>query len=139
MWTRVFSPLEIEVPLRDVEAQLRACGLTAPLQVTGDDLGWKTVRAGDLHIERYLLEADNLRSELDTWAAVVEQWDAGIAGQRLMQRLISSRQVVTFTGLPQDSLIRCARVFADRLAGFYHTDGIGFSEADGRLIVAEPS
>jgi hypothetical protein len=84
VWTRVFSPLEIEVPLRDVEAQLRACGLTAPLQVTGDDLGWKTVRAGDLHIERYLLEADNLRSELDTWAAVVEQWDAGIAGQRLI-------------------------------------------------------
>ena len=40
--------------------------------MTGDDLGWTSIAAGDLLIERYLTEADDLRGELNTWAAWVE-------------------------------------------------------------------
>ncbi len=136
MWLRIFSPTQADVPLERIQQFLHQQQRLDLLHASGDDLGWTTIRAGELIIERYLLEADNLRPELDTWAAVVESWEAGDIGTRLMQRIIDTRQLFTLIG--GDRLEEWARFLASETHGFYQVDGSGFFEADGTPIILEP-
>lgn len=136
-WFRVFSLSPAEVPLEIVQEFLRIHQVPHFIQATGDDLGWKSFRAGDLVVERYLLEADDLRGELDTWAAVVESWDDGAVGTQLMQRIIAVRQVITLPAGPGSD--KLARFLAQRTDGFYQIDEVGFFDSDGSLILREPT
>lgn len=138
MWARVFAPVETEVPVTEVQRWLRERQLPEFVEVSGNEWGWTVIRAGGLSLHRYHLEADSLRGELDTWAAVVELWDSGPAGRGLMQRLIAARQIVTLTGVLGELLASLAQFLAVQLSGFYQVDDQGFFEATGRLCVPEP-
>jgi hypothetical protein len=139
MWARVFSPTETELAVPLIQQRLHELGVPDFVEVKGDELGWTSLRADTLVIERYLLEADDLRGELDAWAAVVEAWDAGSVGRDLMQRFITVRQVVTLTGLDCQLLTTLAQFFAGALSGFYQVDEVGIYESSGQILVAEPS
>lgn len=137
MWFRVFALAQVDVPLEFIQEFLRAQSLPHFIEATGDDLGWKSFRAGDLIVERYLLEADDLRGELDTWAAVVESWEAGAVGTQLMQRIIAVRQMFTVAAARGSEEL--ARFLAQKTDGFYYIDEVGFFEASGSPILQEPT
>src|SRR5262245_16787659 len=88
MWFRVFAPSETMPQPADVQQRLRELGRDVALDVKGDDLGWTSIDAGGLRVERYLTDEDELRDELDAWAAVAEAW----GGEALMPRIIATRQ-----------------------------------------------
>jgi hypothetical protein len=135
MWFRVFAATETMPQPADVQQKLRELGRDVPLDVKGDDLGWTSIDAGGLRVERYLTDEDELRDELDAWAAVAEAW----GGEALMPRIIGTRQLFTLHG-PDNSaatLEALARFIAAATAGFYHADGRGFCAADGTLLLAE--
>ncbi|MCX7700836.1 MAG: hypothetical protein N2039_08145 [Gemmataceae bacterium] len=137
MWLRVFALAQVEVPLQSIQEFLRAQRLPHFIEATGDDLGWKSFRAGDLVVERYLVEADDLRGELDTWAAVVESWEAGAPGTKLMQQIIAVRQMFTISA--DHGSEELARFLAQRTDGFYYVDDVGFFDASGSPILREPT
>jgi hypothetical protein len=119
----------------DVQQKLRELGRDVALDVKGDDLGWTSIDAGGLRIERYLTDEDDLREELDAWAAVAESW----GGESLMPRIIATRQLFTLYSPDAASAVleELARFLAMETAGFYHADGRGFCAADGTLLLAE--
>ena len=136
MWFRVFAANETMPQPADLQARLREQGRDVALDVKGDDLGWTSIAAGGLRMERYLTDEDDLRDELDAWAAVAEAWGDECG---LMQRLIAARQLYTLHG-PDDAieiLDALARWLAGGTSGFYHADGRGFCAADGTLLLAE--
>jgi hypothetical protein len=136
MWLRVFASTDTMPQPADVQQRLRELGRDVALDVKGDDLGWTSIDAGGLRVERYLTEEDDLRDELDAWAAVAESWD----GESLMGQIIATRQLFTLHG-PNDSaaiLEGLARVLAGATGSFYHADGRGFCAADGSLLLSEP-
>ena len=136
MWFRVFAATEVMPQPAAVQAHLRELGRDVALNVKGDDLGWTTIDAGGLRVERYLTDEDDLRDELDAWAAVAESWGDS---SDLMQRIIATRQLFTLHG-PDNSaatLEALAQFLAAKTTGFYHADGRGFCAADGALLLEE--
>jgi hypothetical protein len=133
MWYRVFG-------LNDVipePAELQSRFGWGEIAVRGDDLGWTSLKTGPLLIERYLAEGDDLRDDLDTWAAWVEQQQQHPLQLKLMQHLISTRQLLTFQTESETSGWQIARRFALLTDGVYQVDGRGFFAADGALMVDE--
>src|SRR5947209_8220313 len=100
MWFRVFAATEVMPQPAELQQRLRELGRDVALDVKGDDLGWTTIDAGGLRVERYLTDEDDLRDELDAWAAVAESWGGGAD---LMQRIIATRQLFTLHG-PDESI-----------------------------------
>jgi hypothetical protein len=126
MWHRVFG-------LNDVmpqPAEMQARFGWGEIAVRGDDLGWTSLEAGNLRIERYLPEADDIRDELDAWAAWIETREQ----TDLMQHVISTRQMFTFESDSGESI---ARWLAARTDGTYQIDSRGFFDRNGKLIVEE--
>jgi len=137
MWFRVFASTETMPQPADLQQRLRELGRNVSLDVKGDDLGWTSIDSAGLRIERYLTNEDDLRDELDAWAAVAESWGDGPAG--LMGRIIATRQLITLHG-PDDSAAifdALARWLASATTGFYQADGRGFCSSDGTLLLAE--
>jgi hypothetical protein len=139
MWFRVFAPTEMMPQPVELQQWLRELGLDLPIDVKGDELGWTTIDAAGLRIERYLTDEDDLRDELDAWAAVVESWGDGPVATSLMQRIISTRQLLTLQGGDDGGTMieGLAQFLAATTAGVYHADGRGFLSADGTLLLAE--
>jgi hypothetical protein len=133
MWFRVFVPTEAMPQPAAIQALLGG----VPLDVKGDDLGWTSIDAGELRMARYLTDEDDLRDELDAWAAVAESW-GDAAG--LMGRIIATRQLITLHGPDGAAAILedVARRLATATDGFYHADGRGFFAADGSTLLGEP-
>jgi hypothetical protein len=142
MWFRVFGSRETMLQPAALQQVLVNLGLDLPLHVAGDDCGWTSVEiplTPPLRIERYLSDEDDLRGELDSWAAAVESWRLDAAP--LMQQIIATRQLFTWQ-VPDNAAIEfyetLARHFASESAGVYQIDGLGFFAADGSLLVPEP-
>lgn len=140
-WFRVFAASEIMPQPADLQIELRRAGYDLPLHVIGDELGWTTIDIPldpPLRLERYLTEEDDLRDELNAWAALAETW--GADGD-LLTRLISTRQLFTLHCPPEMESVGMLLIpfLAARLDGLYQTDGHGFLTADGSLLLAESS
>ncbi len=86
---------------------------------------------------RYLSTEEGIRAELNTWAAWVESTGDGPIQQRLMQHLISTRQIFVLHDAPPELAIPVCQHLARVTEGVYQVDGQGFFDADGRLLVAE--
>ena len=81
MYSRVFCLAATEPPPADLAAALHAAGLTVAPHFKGDDLGWTS---GELrlpgggtavYLERHLAKEDDIRDELNSFAALLETCD----------------------------------------------------------------
>jgi hypothetical protein len=150
MWYRVFCRTEASPTPAELLAGLEAGGLQVVGQFRGDDLGWTTaeIALGEstpVQVERYLTDADDLRHDLNTWAAYLETLDYSPNHARLMEQVIQSRQMVTVRK-PLDhpneveSEFACetiARLVAARGDGVYQIEGDGWYDGNGEMLLKE--
>jgi hypothetical protein len=151
MWYRVFA-LKPDMPQpADLQEHLRALSVDVPFQVRGDDKGWTacTLKLAEdsspLHLERFLAEVDDIRDDLDTWAAWLETHEHEPNYLKLMQHVIGTQQLFTLRRpLDHADEIQMDRVcegmvkfLAGQCEGIYQIDGQGFFTADGRKLLQE--
>jgi hypothetical protein len=146
MWYRVFCRSLAEVTPAELLADLGA----SDSRFRGDDLGWT---AGEVvlgqgtpvYVERYLTDTDDLRDELNTWAAYLETLDYCAENVQLMERVIQARQLITVRKpLDHANEIEVERVclaICEKLAqaadGLYQIEGDGWYASNGTLLLKE--
>jgi hypothetical protein len=146
MWCRVFGLKEPAPEPETIAEHVRRGDYVAAIQAESDEQGWFHLElsssAGMYILDRYSSD-EGIRDDLNTWAAWLEE-NAGAEAERLMQRMISTRQLITLRrddrGDDPETRRFChdlARWFAERTDGIYQIDGDGFFAADGRVLVAE--
>lgn len=151
MWYRVFGRSSDDVPPAALAAHLHAAGLPVEPHFKGDDLGWT---AGELRLaglntpvllERYLAQEDDIRDDLNAYAAILETCDYSPNHGPLMERVIQSQQLIVLRK-PLDAmdevslekvLIETCRFLASRTDGMYQIDGQGWFAANGDLLLQE--
>lgn len=154
-WFRVFGRNDVQLAPAALLEWLHGQGVEATANFRGDDLGWfeANVRfdadTPPLRIDRYLTKEDEIRGELNTWAAWLESTGDTPTHQRLMQHVISTTQLFTLHQPLEDAdeleseprvPYRCVdlcRLLARTTDGIYQVDHHGFFDADGTLLVAE--
>jgi hypothetical protein len=150
MWYRVFSPSEVEPKPAALAEHLHARGLAVEPHFKGDDLGWTS---GELRLPtgapvllaRYLTTEDDLRADLNAYAAELETMDYSPNSGPLMERVIQTRQLVTLRKpvdvsdevLLEKVLEEACRFLATATDGIYQIDGRGWFSASGELLVQE--
>jgi hypothetical protein len=153
MHHRVFGLTDAAVPPTDLQAQLHAAGLPVEGRFRGDGpdpADWFAAElvfpdAAPVVVERFRTDADDLRDELNTWAAWLEAADWSPHSRRLMEQMIAVRQVFAWRRpvdhadeLRLDRLcLALARLLAGWTGGFYQIDGQGFFAPGGELLVQE--
>ena len=151
MWYRVFGRSSGDVPPTALAAHLHAAGLPVEPHFKGDDLGWT---AGALHLpglntpvhlDRYLAAEDDIRDDLNAYAALLETCDYSPNHGPLMERVIQSQQLIVIRK-PLDAinevtlekmLLETCRYLASQSDGVYQIDGEGWFTADGVLLLQE--
>lgn len=150
MWYRVFCRTDATPTPTELLAALLDCGLTVRGQFRGDDLGWTAAEIAlgpgtPVQVERYLTDADDLRHDLNTWAAYLETLDYSPNHGRLMEQVVQSRQMVTVRQ-PLDhpnevesgrACETIARLLAARGDGVYQIEGDGWYDGGGALVLKE--
>jgi hypothetical protein len=156
MWYRVFCHNEFPVDSPALLEWLRAREPAAIGHFRGDELGWFEARidipslSSPLIVDRFLTNEDDIRGELNTWAAWLESTGETAEHARLMQQVISTAQLFTLhQGLDDDAeesedshhiqtlCLNLCQFLARSTDGIYQIDGRGFYTADGKLLVAE--
>ena len=117
MWFRVFGTNECEPDIRE-------SGRPVPAH---------------LHLAHYLTAEDDLRNELNTWAAWIESVPDNPHQNRLMQHMIGTKQLYTIELSEEDRELGVAlcQYLAQRTDGVYQVDNQGFFAADGTLLIPE--
>ena len=151
MWWRVFGMTDASVRPAGLVEHLHAQGLAVVPEFRGDDLGWTAAQlrlpggGGPVNVERYLTAEDDIRDDLNTWAAWLETADYNPNHQRLMEQVIGTRQLFTLRrpiDHPNEAALDrlCVEVchyLARQTEGVYQVDGKGFFAADGTLLLEE--
>src|SRR5207237_2558763 len=94
-WHYVFGGNDLQPDPAGLLEDLQRLGLEISGKFRGDDLGWFSAEiayAPDLPplvIERYLAKEDDIRTDLNRWAAWLETFEANPHTGRLMQRVIN--------------------------------------------------
>jgi len=151
MWFRIFAARDaVPAPAALLE-HLHKQGMPVEGHFKGDDLGWfgvDFVVPGDpapLHLDRYLTEADDLRDQLNAWAAWLESQEGSETAHRLMQHMIAVQQLFTLH-CPRDRAEddttgrfceELCRYLAAQTDGVYQIDNAGFFAPDGKLLIKE--
>jgi hypothetical protein len=150
VWYRVFGKLELESSPVALTESLHATGLAVEPHFKGDDLGWTS---GELRLsggtpilmERYLASEDDIRDELNAFAAELETCDYSPNHRPLMERAIQTKQLIVLRS-PLDTpneviaeriLIHACQFLAGRTEGVYQIDGRGWFAANGELLLQE--
>lgn len=151
MWHRVFGLSAASPPPSALAEHLHAAGLAVVPHFKGDDLGWT---AGELVlpgggspvlIQRYLTDADDLRADLNAFAAELETMTFNPHHADLMRHVIQTKQLVTLRR-PLDHAdeatldrlcVEVVRYLAARTEGVYQIDGRGWFAAGGELLLPE--
>jgi len=152
MWLRVFAPSEATIPPVELLEALATAGVTVEARFRGDDLGWTGAQLilpgteqAAVTLDRYLTHVDDIRDDLNTWAAFLETQDYSPNHRPLMQLVIQTQQMLTLRK-PIDHADEVAldrlcetivRFYATRLDGIYQIDAQGFFTADGTLLLQE--
>jgi hypothetical protein len=151
MWLRVFCRSASVVSPTALVEHLHAAGRPVVPHFRGDDLGWTV---GELHLSgtdtpvylsRYLTAEDDLRADLNAYAAELETMDYSPAHRPLMERVIQTQQLVTVrkpvAAADEAAVEAVCELVVRRLAaaadGVYQVDGAGWFAADGTLLLAE--
>ncbi|CAN5517605.1 hypothetical protein BH11PLA2_BH11PLA2_09520 [soil metagenome] len=150
MWHRVFGRSAVNISPALLTEHLHALGLAVTPHFKGDDLGWTS---GELHLatgspvmlDRWLTETDDLRDDLNGFAAELETFDYSPNAQPLMERVIQTSQMITLRK-PVDGpdevtlekvLLACCQFLASHCDGIYQIDSVGWFSADGTMLVQE--
>jgi hypothetical protein len=153
---RVFGRNDIQPPPTALLEEVRRLCPDAQTHFRGDDLGWFAAELvvdpdePPLRLDRYLTKEDDIRADLNTWAAWLESAGESPIHLRLMQHVISTTQLFTLhqpvedheDNSEADSKIDnlCAhlcRFLASSTDGVYQADHQGFFSADGVRLVSE--
>lgn len=151
MWLRVFCAEEAEVLPSWLAAVLAEHGHLVDPHFRGDDLGWTS---GELRfrepitpiiLDRYLVQEDELRHELNTFAALLESMDFSPNAPELMRKVIQTQQLIVLRR-PVDhsdearleAILDCVcREIAQQRDGIIQIEGQGWFAADGTLLLQE--
>lgn len=150
MWLRIFGRSSaIPSPTAFVK-QLHHDGYTAIPTFKGDDLGWTEASlafstGSPILLSRYLTVEDDLRDDLNAYAAELEGYTFQPAATALMERVIQTQQLITLRmpvdhadEVKLDSLCETiCRWLANQTDGVYQADGRGWFAADGTKMVEE--
>ena len=143
MWYRVFCRSDDRGQTRRTSRPRPAAGPAGDGQFRGDDLGWTAAEfswARDAGLRRALPDReDDLRDDLNTWAAWLETQDHEPNHARLMEHVIQSKQLVTVRkplDHPNESAVEdlcrtVCRAVAEAADGVYQVEGDGWYAADG--------
>lgn len=150
MWYRVFCRGDVQVSPAAILEHLQREGVEARGDFRGDDLGWTAgeIRVGvgsPIYLERYLAKEDDLRNDLNSWAAFLETCDYSPNSTMLMERVIQTQQMVTLRKPIDHSdevvldkvCVAICRQFAGAADGIYQVDDDGWYAADGELQLKE--
>jgi len=150
MWQRVFGRSDSGLTPAQIAEGLASAGHACAPHFKGDDLGWTS---GELHfpngspilLARYLTKPDDLRADLNAFAAELETMTYSAEAPALMERVIQTKQMVTLRK-PFDhgdevkldaACEHLMRSLAKASDGVYQIDGKGWFNADGVLLVQE--
>jgi hypothetical protein len=150
-WYRVFGINEAQPEPAALLEHLHLLGLETAGHFHGDDQGWfraELVLDEDTEpilLERFWSKEDDLRAELNTWAAWLETVADNPHHGRLMEHVIRTTQLFTLDR-PIDSAddshveqlcLEICRFLARQTDGVYQIDHQGFFALDGTLLVRE--
>jgi hypothetical protein len=151
MWYRVFGRSEFEPAPAALAEHLHAAGLPVEPHFKGGRLGWSS---GELRLhaagtpvmlQRYLASEDDIRDDLNAYAAELETCDYSPNNGRLMEHAIQTKQLITLRK-PIDAadevmlekvLEEACRFLARATDGVYQIDGRGWFTATGELLLQE--
>jgi len=151
-WYRVFGLNDAALePTVLLTAQSRHVGTEVTGRFRGDGLGWFEAELGlrgtRLELQRFLAHEDDLRDDLNTWAAWLETVDNNPDAGRLMRHMIATTQMFTFRCVDQvadadaylfeELCLGLCQFLARATHGVYQVDGKGFFDAEGMLLVPE--
>ena len=150
MWFRIFGVKEAAPEPAALLEHLHANGVAVEGHFAGDDLGWfraDFVLPGQqpLRLDRFLAEEDEVRDQLNAWAAWLENAADAKRSVQLMQLMIAANQVMTLE-CPRDRAeepevlkfcLALCRYLAAQTAGAFQVDGEGLFDANGELLVRE--
>jgi len=150
MWQRVFGRSDTGLTPGQIAEGLAAAGHACGPHFKGDELGWTS---GELQfpsgspilLARYLTKPDDLRADLNAFAAELETMTYSPNAPPLMERVIQTRQMVTlrkpFDHSDETKLDAICEYLMQALAqasdGIYQIDGKGWFGADGERLVQE--
>lgn len=151
MWYRIFGSTETEPKPTQLAEHLHAQGLAVEPHFKGDDLGWtrgELVLPGGhtpVLLERYLTELDEIRDDLNAFAAELETMTYSPNAAKLMERVIATKQLIAIRKpidhadeVRLDATVRETVAFLSaELGAFWQADGAGWFEGDGTLLVQE--
>jgi hypothetical protein len=149
-WHRVFGRSEREpAPLALCEA-LAAQGIQVRPRFRGDDDGWFACVLNiegaktEVHLERYLVRAEKLRGDVNSWSAWIESRPPSPERELLLDALAATAQSFTLYAEAADEpeagvsvCVRLCRWLAAEMEGVYQIDGKGFYDATGVLMLEE--
>ena len=151
MIARVFCRSDAHLPVAAIVGELFARGFKPVPHFKGDDLGWTggtLILPGNgsaIQVDRFLTDEDELRPDLNRFAAELETLDYSPNHRPLMEWVIQTRQMVAFRRpidhADEATLDRfcdaLAQFVAAKLDGVYQMDGRGWYAADGTLMLEE--
>ena len=150
MWYRVFCRSGSRIAACGAARAVQQPGRPVGGNFKGDDLGWTSAEfklgAGTpVYAERYLTREDDIRDDLNTWAAYLETLDYSPNNVSLMERVIQSRQLVTIRkplDHPNESAIddlcqSICQAIANAAEGVYQIEGDGWYSTTGELLLRE--
>ena len=150
MWYRIFCRSADPLPPAALLEHLQVHDWKVVAHFKGDDLGWTAcaLHIGNdspLLIDHYLTKEDDLRHDLNTWAAELETMDYSPNHAPLMERVIQTQQLITLRK-PVDHAnevlldrlcLAVCRFLAEQSDGVYQIDGQGWFAANGELLLQE--
>src|SRR5262249_51797196 len=149
MWYRVFGINDREPEPVAILEYLRGIDDRVTGHFKGDEHGWTRAeivfseRLTPLHLERFLAAEDDIRDDLNSWAAWLETEDANSNYATLMQHVIQTKQLFTLQPPEEDDArvgklcLALCQYLARQTSGLYQVDAQGFFAADGALILKE--
>lgn len=151
MFFRAFCRSATELAPAALAEHLHAAGLAVVPHFTGDALGWTEARltlpggGSPVPIARYLTADDNLRKDLNGFAAEVEAMDFYPGRYALMERVIQTQQLVVvrrpLDHADETTLDRLCwevvRLNAEAGDGLVQIDGRGWLTPSGEVLVSE--
>lgn len=151
MWYRVFGLKRDEVRPPVLAEYLHGRGLPVEPHFRGDDTGWTSVElvlpgsGTPLKVDRFLTDIDDLRDELNAFAALLETMDYSPNNTRLMELVIRTQQFFAFRKpldhadeATLDTLCETLGYYlATQTEGLLQMDGLGWFAADGTRLIEE--
>lgn len=150
MWYRVFGSMATEPAPAALAGHLHGLGLAVEPHFRGDDLGWtegelRLPGGAIVQLSRYLTKEDDLRDDLNAYAAELDTIEGNPHTTPLMGNVIQTQQLITLRKPAEGAdeaatervLEEAMQFLATATAGVYQIDGRGWFAASGELLVRE--